>query len=68
MRSMSGRKQYQWQIRNIHTNERFPGNIYAEVYDGGKMICAATLQYCCGRITSMIMEESKIADTKEAKG
>lgn len=54
-------QQYPYTIQNIHTNDRFPGQIYAEVHDeNGKLICAATLSYCCDRIKEMIKEEGKV--------
>lgn len=44
-------------IKNIHTNSRKPGIIYASVYDGDELVCSATLDYCHARIKCMVRGE-----------
>jgi hypothetical protein len=38
------------EIKNIHTNTAYPGCVYAEVWIGGELCLAATLDLCCERV------------------
>lgn len=41
-------------IKNIHTNTRRPGIIYAELHDGSGLLLAATLEMCIERVKKYV--------------
>lgn len=47
----------EYEIKDLHTNSRYPGRVYAKLYDPkGYLVCSATLEYCCARL-SLIIEK-----------
>jgi len=47
-------KKNKYVIKDILTNDRHPGKIYARLYDSDELICSATLDYCIERVKGLL--------------
>jgi hypothetical protein len=52
---------FEYVVKNIHTNDKHPGEIFTDVYDDSGLLISASLDYCIRRIKESIA--AKTAET-----
>ena len=51
---MNAVTKFSYEIKNVHTNSRHPGYVYAELHDSTGLLLAATLGICVDRLSGYV--------------